>query len=284
MAAPKKQQPAAKQTGSKHPAVKQSTDLVMNGISIEGDAGQGFENTDKDSFAIPFLRILQGLSPQVNKANAEFIRGAEQGNLFNTVTKEYFKADAVENDDGVNVVICHFDRKFTEWAPNRGGFRGEHNPSAAILSSATERIDDEGKRVLVLPNGNSISDTRYHFALQVGEDGNTTPVLICMSSSGIKKSKRLMTELNSIKLKNAEGRLFSPPLFYSIVNVKTIAESNDQGDWFNYDLSVVRQLDISDADDADIYLQAKAFRDSIAKGNVKVQHDEEGESVGSEEF
>ncbi len=283
MATAKKQQPAAKPTSSKHPAVKQSTDLVANGISIEGDAGQGFENTDKDSFAIPFLRILQGLSPQVNKANPEFIRGAEQGNLFNTVTKEYFKADAAENDDGVNVVVCHYDRKFTEWAPNRGGFRGEHNPAAQILSSATEVIDEDEKRKLVLPNGNSITDTRYHFALQLTEDGATVPVLICMSSSGIKKSKRLMTELNGIKLKNSDGRMFTPPLFYSVVNIKTVAESNDQGDWFNYDLTVVRQLDISDAADADIYLQAKAFRDSIAKGNVKVQHEEEG-SADPEQF
>ena len=208
---------------------------------------------------------------------------AEQGNLFNTVTKEYFAADAEEGDEGVNVVICHYDRKFTEWAPNRGGFRGEHNPASAVLSTATDMIDDEGKRKLVLPNGNSVSDTRYHFALQLGEDGVTTPVLICMSSSGIKKSKRLMTELNGIKLRNAEGRMFSPPLFYTVVNIKTVAESNDQGDWFNYDLSIVRQLDISDEGDASIYLQAKAFRDSIAKGNVKVQHEEEG-SAESEQF
>lgn len=279
MATAKKQQPAAKRNGSNLPAAKQSTDLVANGISVEDDAGKGFENTDKDSFAIPFLRILQGLSPQVNKANPDFIKGAEQGNLFNTVSKEYFEAD----EEGVNVVICHYDRKFTEWAPNRGGFRGEHIPTASILSSATERIDDDGKRLLVLPNGNSISDTRYHFALQLGEDGITTPVLICMSSSGIKKSKRLMTELNGIKIKNSEGRMFSPPLFYTIVNIKTVAESNDQGDWFNYDLSVVRQLDINDEADADIYLQAKAFRDSIAKGNVKVQHEDET-MTDSEQF
>jgi hypothetical protein len=134
--------PASK-TSSNVPAVRhQSTELVANGISIEDDAGQGFENADKDSFAIPFLRILQGLSPQCNKANPDFIRGAEQGMLFNTVTKECLAADG--DTDGINMIVCHFDRKFTEWAPNRGGFRGEHHPSSAILSQATERINEEG--------------------------------------------------------------------------------------------------------------------------------------------
>ena len=264
----------AKMTSSKTGlATRNSTAVVeANGISIEADAGQGFENTDKDSFAIPFLRILQGLSPQCNKANPEYIKGAEQGSLFNTVTKEVTAVD----DDGLKLILCHYDRKFTEWAPNRGGFRGEHHPSATILEKAVEKIDDDGKRMLVLPNGNSIQDTRYHFCLQVREDGSTVPVLICMSSSGIKKSKRLLTELNSLKLRNAEGKMFTPPMFLSVINMGTVAESNDNGDWFNWEPTIARQLDINDEADADLYIQAKAFRDNVAKGNVKVQHENEG--------
>jgi len=258
---------------------KKKTQLAVRSVSLEEDAGQGFENTDKDSFAIPFLRILQGLSPQCNKANQEFIKGAEQGNLFNTVSKQYFDADA--DGDGVDFIICHYDRKFTEWAPNRGGFRGEHAPTDPALTKATEQVDGEGKRQMVLPNGNSIQDTRYHFALQLDEDGGATRVLICCASSGIKKSKRLMTELDGLKETNSAGKRYTPPLFYSIVTVKTVPESNDEGDWFNWDFTVKRQLDLSDADDVELYLAAKAFRDSIAKGAVKVVHDL-GSETGSD--
>jgi len=253
-------------------AKKQDTAVVVaNGIDLNEDAGQGFENTDKDSFAIPFLRILQGLSPQCNKANPDYIKGAEQGNLFNTVTKEVLDVES----NPIKILVCHYDRKFTEWAPNRGGFRGEHSPTATILQKAVEKIDDEGKRILVLPNGNSVQDTRYHFCLVVEEDGNTNPVLICMASSGIKKSKRLLTELNAIKLRNGEGKLFTPPMFLTLVDVTTVAESNDSGDWFNWETTISRQLDITAEEDAELYMQAKAFRDSIAKGNVKVRHDDE---------
>lgn len=243
--------------------------LAVRVVSLEADAGQGFENTDKDSFAIPFLRILQGLSPQCNKANtAEYIKGADQGDLFNTVSKE-----VVSSDDGMDIIICHYDRKFTEWAPNRGGFRGEHAPTDPILRKVEERVDDEGKRQMVLPNGNSVQDTRYHFALKLNEDGSTTRLLICAASSGIKKSKRLMTELDGLKSINSQGKPFTPPLFYSIIHVTTAPESNDQGDWFNWDFTIMRQLDLGDEDDVSLYLSAKAFRDSIAKGAVKVVHD-----------
>jgi hypothetical protein len=251
---------------------KTSSDVVVaNGIDLNEDAGQGFENADKDSFAIPFLRILQGLSPQCNKANPDYIKGAEQGSFYNTVTKEVSDAET-----GIKLVVCHYDRKFTEWAPDRGGFRGEHHPSDPVLQKARETTNDEGKRVSVLPNGNNIVDTRYHFCLQVNAVGSTTPVLICMASSGIKKSKRLLTELNGIKLRNSEGKLFTPPMFFSLVDMKTVAESNDNGDWFNWEPTIERQLDINDDADAELYQLAKAFRDSVAKGNVKVVHDEDG--------
>jgi hypothetical protein len=284
MAVAKKAAPAAKTpTSSKNlPAVKAKTDVVVaNGIDLGEDAGMGFENTDKDSFAIPFLRILQGQSPQCNKANPEYIKGAEQGSFYNTVTKEVIPVD---ESTTIELLLCHYDRKFTEWAPNRGGFRGEHHPSEPILQKAVEKINDEGKRIMVLPNGNSIQDTRYHFCLRIKEDGSTEPVLASISSSGIKKSKRLLTELNGLKLRNAEGRLFTPPMFLSVIHATTVAESNDEGDWFNWDFTVDRKLDINNEGDAELYMQAKAFRDSVAKGAVKVVHDEGGEPGAQEQF
>ena len=55
-----------------------------------GDAGRGLENVDKDCFAIPFLTILQSGSPQCKKSDGAYIKGAEEGMLFNTVTKDLY--------------------------------------------------------------------------------------------------------------------------------------------------------------------------------------------------
>lgn len=265
-----KQPSAASKTSSKI-AKKETTALSTDVIDLQADAGQGFEQADKDSFAIPFLKVLQALSPQCKKQNEEYIKGAEEGMLYNTVSKEL-----VSGEEGVILIPCMFDRKFTEWAPKRGGFRGEHPPGAAILQKAVTKEDSEGKLVQVLPNGNSIQDSRYFFCLQLEADGSFSHVLVIMSSSGIKKAKQLMTSLDRVKLQGADGKMFTPPMFLNKVLMKTVHESKDDNDWFNWAPEIIGQLDISDDAEADIYLAAKAFRDSIIKGQVKVQHTEEG--------
>lgn len=274
--ATKAKKPTATKTSSEV-VVKKDYALATADINIEGDSGAGFENTDKDTFAIPFVRILQSGSPQCKKSTPDYIKGAEEGDFFNTVTKEVIKGEI-----GFTFIPAHYDRKFVEWKPNRGGFAGEHLPSDPILQRAVKKVNDENKEQLVLPNGNSISDTRYHFGLHVKEDGTFTPILVCMSSSGLKVSRRMMTELNGVKIKNAEGRQFTPPMFLNRIQMTSIAESNDQGDWCNYNPTLDGLLNIADPDDAELYLAAKAFRDSIYSGKATVVHDE-GEGTGEAE-
>ncbi len=270
---------ASKQKTSSEVAIRKSTAVALkaSGIDIMEDAGQGFENVDKDSFAIPFLRVLQSGSPQCKKSSPEFIKGAEEGDFYNTVTKE-----VIPGAEGLLLIPVMYDRKYCEWAPNRGGFRGEHLPSAPILLQVKKKTNDEGKEFNALPNGNSVNDTRYHFCLHLQDDGTYNPVLICMSSSGLKVSKRLMTELNSVKCRNEDNRQFTPPMFLNKIRMTSIAESNDQGDWFNYNPEIVGQLDITDEDEAEIYIAAKAFRDSISAGRATVDHSAEDGGASSE--
>ena len=54
-----------------------------------GDMAQaGYENTGQQDQLIPFLAILQALSPQVQQGTPEYIEGARTGQLFNTATRE----------------------------------------------------------------------------------------------------------------------------------------------------------------------------------------------------
>ncbi len=46
---------------------------------FEADAGMGMEGTTVESFAIPFLLVLQSLSPQVDEAGGTAIEGARPG-------------------------------------------------------------------------------------------------------------------------------------------------------------------------------------------------------------
>ena len=79
-----------------------------------------------------------------------------------------------------------------------------------------------------------------------------------------------------LKLKGTKG-LFTPPSYSLIYSMKTIAESNDLGTWFGWDISRVGPVNAQD-----VYQQAKAFSASVAAGDVKVKHEDESNS-GAEE-
>ena len=64
-------------------------------VNFEADAGAGSQNITQDDLALPFLKVLGQLSPEVNKQNAKFINGAEPGMIVNSVTKEIYDGKKV---------------------------------------------------------------------------------------------------------------------------------------------------------------------------------------------
>ena len=90
---------------------KKEAGLPANLISeMATDSGLGLTNVTADDMQIPFLRILQALSPQLVKTNSDYIKGAEQGDIFNTVTHQVWKAE-----EGITVVPCYFEQKLLGW-------------------------------------------------------------------------------------------------------------------------------------------------------------------------
>ena len=60
-------------------------------VALFGDDLQkGFENMTQEDMALPFVRILGQLSPQVTEGDAKYIEGAKPGMIYNTVTGECF--------------------------------------------------------------------------------------------------------------------------------------------------------------------------------------------------
>ena len=64
-------------------------------------AGEGMDSIGADDMQIPFLRIIQTTSPQLNKQESVYIKGASGGDLFNTVTGEVW-----DREEGVYVIPC----------------------------------------------------------------------------------------------------------------------------------------------------------------------------------
>ena len=65
-------------------------------------------NISQEDLALPFLKVLGQLSPEVNKRDAKFVQGAEPGMIINTVTNEIY-----DGEKGIEVIPCHYKRQHT---------------------------------------------------------------------------------------------------------------------------------------------------------------------------
>lgn len=210
---------AKKKEETKDVAVKEDAGaLSVEMADLEQFSGQGFEGADKDSYAIPFLRVLQVGSPQVNEDEASYIEGAKPGMFFNTITGQLYGKE-------LTVIPVSYSRSFIEWKPNRGGFVKDHGNNPTVLDRITS-IDD--KHNSILENGNIIQDTRTHTVL-LADDPFSGPVILSMTSTGIKHSRKWMTLMNGVRIPNTNKQA---PMFACIWKIGTVKNENDDGKWY----------------------------------------------------
>jgi hypothetical protein len=215
-----------------------------------------------DEMQIPFIRALQALSPQLNKKKPEYIDGAEQGDLFNTVTGQVWKGE-----EGVTIIPCYQVTKYLEFTPRDmgGGFRGEISPTNPVLQQTTRQGSKE-----LLPTGNELVKSDQHYCLVLDGEGSFQPAVIDMKSTQLKVSRRWKTQIAMQKIKHPKtGQMITPPLFATEWKITTVEESNDQGSWFNPSVEKVGLVG-----ERDLMLEAKAFRDSVAAGEAKAVAEE----------
>lgn len=237
------------------PAVRTSNGAVGAPIDYGDFAGAGFESANKDSYAIPFLNVLQSMSPQCKKSDGAYIKGATEGMLLNTVTQQVF-----DGDEGVEIIPCSFAQTFIEWKTrdNGGGFVAEYDAFAgAALRRNCKRND---KNQDILPNGNQLTDMRNHYVLVKDADDNWAPVLLSLSSTQIKASRNWMSAMQGLCSKQRV------PMFALQYKLTTVPQSNDKGSWYGVALEFTSLLD-----DAETYGSAKAFYEQVKAGAVKTQ-------------
>ena len=225
---------------------------------FEADADKGSQNISQDDLALPFLKVLGQLSPEVNKRDGKYVAGAEPGMILNSVTNEVF-----DGSKGINVLPVYYERKLVEWQ-DRGTSSGApvaiHNAESDIMSQTTRDKSFKDR----LPNGNYIENTANHFVIVLGD--SPTTALISMKATQLKISRKWNSVMMGIKLQGKNG-LFTPPTYSHIYNLKTVQMSNDKGTWFGWDVSKVGPIE-----DKSVYDIAKGFADKVGKGAVQVKH------------
>ncbi len=240
-------------------AEKKTAGLPSN--IFEEDAAKGLGKIGQEDLALPFLKILGQLSPEVNKRDGKYVEGAEPGMIFNSVSGELY--DGVK---GINVIPAFYKLEYIEWK-DRGEGPGApvaiYDSSSDVMSKTKPDANYKDR----LPNGNYIEKTASHFVIITGDSPSTA--LISMKSTQLKISRKWNSMMSGIKLKGKNG-LFTPASFSHIYRLKTTQMSNDKGTWFGWEVSKVGPIT-----DQQLYQQAKAFSESISKGAVKAKHGED---------
>jgi|TARA_R110000868_G_scaffold238323_3_gene492851 hypothetical protein len=222
--------------------------------AFEADSGVGFEEVTSSDLQIPFLRIIQALSPQLKKSDPAFIAGASQGDIFNTVTNKIWEADA-----GVSVLPVFFQMKFLEFVPRSqgGGFEGELSADSDEVRTAS-RDKDSGMELL--NNGNELVRTAQHYIKIVHDDGTLENAIVDMKKTQLKKS-RLWLSMMMMQKHNGS----TLPSFANTYRLKSVEDGNDKGSWGSWSIALEGQVPSLEA-----YKEAKELHGSISSGELKI--------------
>ena len=234
---------------------KEEGALAVN--MFEADADKGSQNMTQEDLALPFLKVLGQLSPEINKRDGKYVEGAEPGMILNTVTNEIF-----DGAKGIDVLPVFYERKYVEWQ-DRGDSKGApvaiHNAESDIVSTTTRDKSYKDR----LPNGNYLENTANHFVVVLGKSPQSA--LISMKSTQLKISRKWNSMMMGIKLQGKNG-MFTPPTYSHIYKLKTTQMSNDKGTWFGWDVSKVGPIE-----DKSVYESAKNFAEKVSKGAVQAK-------------
>jgi hypothetical protein len=211
-----------------------------------------------EDIALPFLTIIQDLSPQRKASKAEYIEAAKTGDIFNTVTQQLAKE--------VFVIPCRYQRRYVEWKPRDqgGGLVRDWGDNSEAYDAAS---DTEGG-LRRTRSGNDIGANATYYVLQL--DGSRVhPAILSMSSTQWKKARRWNSVLQNFEMQDSRGIYHPAPIFARSFRLSTVLESNASGDWYGWNIQAEKLL-TEYPNGAALAQAALAFRNAVMGGNVTV--------------
>ena len=223
---------------------------------------RGAEEVTAQDLIIPRLEIIQALSPARKKNDPSYIEGAEEGMLFNNVTRQLYGTEVL-------VVPVYYTKQFLLWKDRKksggvNGFRGAF-PTQADAEAAVRALPPEDADV-------EIADTAQHFCLLINGDA-VEEIVLSMAKSKLKVSRRW----------NSLIRMNGNDSFSRVYRISGTTETNARNEEY-YNLTVSNVGFVT----PEIYRRAEALYEQIRSGTVRVSTDVD-ESTGtvdhdSEEF
>ena len=232
-------------------AVKEEFQLMSDTLPDYMKQGnRGAENVGTEDMIVPRIELIQALSPARKKSDPAYIEGAEEGMLYNNVTRALYGTE-------VTVIPVYYTKQFLVWKDRKlggggsNGFRGAFATEAAARDAIAQLAED----------GLEVADTAQHFVL-VRNGDDWQEAVVSMSKSKIKVSKRW----------NSLMRLTNTDSFSRAYKLSATVETNARNEsYFNFNITALGFVT------KDIYERAEKLYETVRTGGVKVSNDYEGE-------
>jgi len=203
-----------------------------------------------DDMIIPRIEVIQSLSPVRKKTDASYIEGADEGMLYNNVTRQLYGAE-------VTVIPVYYTKQYLVWKDRKqggggaNGFRGAF-ASKGLADDAIAALGEEGLEA---------TDTAQHFVL-VRNGDDWQEAVISMAKSKMKVSKRW----------NSLIRLTNTDSFSRAYKLSAVTETNARNEsYFNFNVTALGFVN------KELYERAEKLYETIKAGGVKVSSDFDGE-------
>lgn len=234
---------------------------------------KGIENQTLDDLTVPYLSLLQGLSPEV-LPGPENVDNAKVGDLMNSVTKQNYGVE-------VEFIPCFMERKIMEWKKRKfgGGLVARHSENSSLWARTKEKAGthmgqldhpDEPKHDMV--------PTVYLTGLVVCE-GASQPAVISFSSTKLKAWKAWNTRRELDANIYPDGQ--KPPLYSNRVKITVAMETNPKGTFANFVLNPftagIAESHIGPGDAG--FDQGAVLCEKCEEGTVKVADEEPAQAA-----
>lgn len=251
-------------------------------------SGKGFEGTTAADLTTPFIKQLQGLSPEITDGRD----GAKLGMFVNTASGEL-----IPSEPGITCVPVAKVHHYVEWRPREsgGGFVGTHSINSDVVNKAialnggnkfgklkTPSFDKDGKDA----GWNELHESHDVFLMLLNEAG-TKPTgeyaIMAFTSTKIKECRQWWTKMYTLKMpEDANGEPAPrPPLFAFRTRISGFKDPRTnkgvffnvkcsplvEGDWF---ASLAREDDPAGLRILDT---AAGYYEAYSKGNVKANYE-----------
>lgn len=241
---------------------------------MDQDAETYVDETSADDIAMPRLVLLQSNSKPLKKSEAEYIKGAEEGDFYNTLTKE-----VVPGDTGILFIPVKRRITYLHWRDIDAG--GGLIETYGEDSTEYTKVEPNEKGKRRTSDTTEIVKTHETFGYLVEPTkGRFSEVLIALAATNEKKQKRFNMLIRSLTSKKTGKTL---PEYAGVYRITTTPESNDKNSWFTWDFEAAGfTLGVPEIGKA-MYNGAKNFAELVKKNEVAVKYEQnETETVDEE--